>query len=231
MKYYRLRNSVNTKEIGRHYLQTTSADKKTLDSGCSLVRDEFPNFKPDLRFDLQKGSKLTDVIQSCVEVPGFTINERVKNIFEQCKLPEHRYYEATVTDLKGVVHPYYCLHILPNDYSMIDFDKTIFKKTEELMKTWPELAFPNVEKIKNAPVIQIKDLEQLEKYKDEFSPNDLYVVLDVLRIHDSEKYDMLYFPDVDVTTKYISEKLANMLKSEKITGIGLYPCDDIENLE
>ena len=44
-------------------------------------------------------------------------------------------------------------------------------------------------------------------------------------------YDMLFLPDVDVCTKYISEKLANMLKSEKITGIGLYPCDDIENLE
>ena len=144
MKYYRLDNSVNTKEIGRHFLQATFADKKTLDSGCSLVRDEFPNFKPDLRFDLEKGSKLTDVINSCVEVPGFTINERVKNIFEQCKLPEHRYYEAKVKDLKGVIHPYYCLHILPNDYSMIDFDKTIFKKTEEPMKTWPELAFPNV---------------------------------------------------------------------------------------
>ena len=42
---------------------------------------------------------------------------------------------------------------------------------------------------------------------------------------------MLFLPDVDVTTKYISEKLANMLKYEKITGIGLYPCDDIENLE
>ena len=37
MKYYRLRNSVNTKEIGRHALQTTFADKKTLDSSCSLV--------------------------------------------------------------------------------------------------------------------------------------------------------------------------------------------------
>ena len=55
--------------------------------------------------------------------------------------------------------------------------------------------------------------------------------MDVLRIHDSEKYDMLFFPDVDVNVKYISEKLANMLESEKITGIGLYPCDDIENLE
>ena len=231
MKYFRLKNSVNTKEIGRHYLQTTFADKKTLDSGCSLVRDEFPNFKPNLRFDLEKGSKLTDVITSCVEVPGFTINERVKNIFDQCKLPEHRYYEATVTDNKGVVHPYYCLHILPNDYSMVDFDKTIFKKTEEFMKSWSGELFSNVEKIKKAPEIQIKNLEELEKYKDEFFPNDIYVIMDVLRIHDHEKYDMLYFPDVDVNTKYISEKLTNMLKSEKITGIGLYPCDDIENLE
>ena len=99
------------------------------------------------------------------------------------------------------------------------------------MKTWQEQAFSNEKKIKDAPEIQIKDLEELEKYKEEFFPNDLYVVLAVLRIHDSEKYDMLFLPDVDVCTKYISEKLANMLKSEKITGIGLYPCDDIENLE
>lgn len=98
------------------------------------------------------------------------------------------------------------------------------------MKIWPELAFSNVKEIKNAPEIQIKNLEELEKYNEEFS-HKLYVVLDVLRIHDHEKYDMLYFPDVDVSTVYISENLANMLKAEKITGIGLYPCDDIENLE
>jgi hypothetical protein len=231
MKYYRLENSVNTKEIGRHAIQLDFADKKTMDSCWSLVNDEFPDFKPDLRFNLEKGSKLTDVVSSGVDVPNFMINERVKNIFEQCKLPEHRYYEATVTDHKGVVHPYYCIHILPNDYSMVDFDKTIFKKTEEPMKIWPDSVFSNVKEIKDAPEIQIKSLEEKEKFKDEFFPNDLYVVLDVLRIHDSEKYDMLFLPDVDVTTKYISEKLANMLKSEKITGIGLYPCDDIENLE
>jgi len=231
MKYYRLENSVNTKEIGRHAIQLDFADKKTMDSCWSLVNDEFPDFKPDLRFNLEKGSKLTDVVSSGVDVPNFMINERVKNIFEQCKLPEHRYYEATVTDHKGVVHPYYCIHILPNDYSMVDFDKTIFKKTEEPMKIWPDSVFSNVKEIKDAPEIQIKSLEEKEKFKDEFFPNDLYVVLDVLRIHDSEKYDMFFLPDVDVTTKYISEKLANMLKSEKITGIGLYPCDDIENLE
>ena len=230
MKYYRLDNSVNTKEIGRHAIQLDFTDKKTMDSCWSLVDEEFPDFKPDLRFDLEKGSKMTDVVSSGVDVPGFMINKRVKNIFEQCKLPEHRYYEATVKDLKGVIHPYYCLHILPNDYSIIDFDRTIFKKTEEPMKIWPELAFSNVKEIKNAPEIQIKNLEELEKYNEEFS-HKLYVVLDVLRIHDHEKYDMLYFPDVDVSTVYISENLANMLKAEKITGIGLYPCDDIENLE
>ncbi len=230
MKYYRLEKSVNTKEIGRHTIQLDFVDKKSQDSCRSLVDEEFLNFKPDLRFDLEKGSKLTDVASSGVDVPGFMINERVKNIFEQCKLPEHRYYEATVTDHKGVVHPYYCLHIMPNDYSMIDFDKTIFKKTTEPMKIWPELAFSNVEEIKNAPEIRIKSLEEKEKYNEEFS-HKLYVVLDVLRIHDSEKYDMLFFPDVDVTIIYISEKLANMLESEKITGIGLFPCDDIENLE
>lgn len=230
MKYYRLEKSVNTKETGRNAIQLTFADKKTMDSCWSLVDEEFPNFKPDLRFDLEKGSKLTDLVSSGVNVPGFMINERVKNIFEQCKLPEHRYYEATVTDLKGVAHPYYYLHILPNDYSMIDFDKTIFKKTTEPMKIWTELAFSNVEEIKAAPEIRIKSLEEMKKYEDEFFPN-LYVVLDVLRIHDREKYDMFFWPDVDVCTKYISEKLANMLESEKITGIGLYPCDDIENLE
>mgnify|MGYP003297117301 CR=1 FL=1 len=230
MKYYRLEKSVDTKVIGRHTIQLDFVDKKSQDSCRSLVGNAFPDFKIDMRFYLEKGSKLTDVVRSCVHVPGFMINERVKIIFEQCKLPEHRYYEATVTDHKGVVHPYYCLHIMPNDYSMIDFDKTIFKKTTEPMKIWPELAFPNMEEIKNAPEIRIKSLEEKEKYNEEFS-HKLYVVLDVLRIHDSEKYDMLFFPDVDVTIIYISEKLANMLKSEKITGIGLYPCDDIENLE
>lgn len=181
MKYYRLEKSVDTKEIGRHTIQLDFVDKKSQDSCRSLVGNAFPDFKIDMRFYLEKGSKLTDVVRSGVDVPGFMINERVKNIFEQCKLPDHRYYEATVTDHKGVVHPYYCLHILPNDYSMIDFDKTIFKKTTEPMKIWPELAFPNMEEIKNAPEIRIKSLEEMKDYEDEFFPDKLYVVLDVLK--------------------------------------------------
>lgn len=88
MKYYRLERSVDTKEIGRHAIQLTFADKKSQDSCWSLVDEEFPNFKPDLRFDLERGAKLTDVVSSGVDVPGFMINERVKNIFEQCKLPD-----------------------------------------------------------------------------------------------------------------------------------------------
>lgn len=52
MKYYRLDNSVDTKVIGRHAIQLTFADKKSQDSCWSLVDEEFPNFKPDLRFDL-----------------------------------------------------------------------------------------------------------------------------------------------------------------------------------
>ena len=82
MKYYRLGNSV-TKEIGRNAIQLTFADKKTMDSCWSLVDEEFPDFKPDLRFDLEKGSKLTDLVSSGVNVPGFMINERVLNLVLQ----------------------------------------------------------------------------------------------------------------------------------------------------
>ena len=48
------------------------------------------------------------------------------------------------------------------------------------MKIWPELAFPNMEEIKNAPEIRIKSLEEMKKYEDELFSNDIYVVLDVL---------------------------------------------------
>ena len=56
MKYYRLERSVDTKVIGRHAIQLTFADKKSQDSCWSLVDEEFPNFKPDLRFDLERAN-------------------------------------------------------------------------------------------------------------------------------------------------------------------------------
>ena len=132
MEFYNFKNAVTRKKVG-HYVQTKGFvdgyDMYGPHSMWKLNDEEFPNFVPDLRFDLEEKAKLTDVVSaSNISARGFLINEKVKNIFESCKLPEHRYYDATI-NVNGEIHKYYWLHLLYNDLSLVDFPNSSFYLT------------------------------------------------------------------------------------------------------
>ena len=66
MKFYLLSNSAKKTEVGT-YPQTTGLvdgyEEFAENSMVNLNSDEFPNFAPDLRFELEEKAILTDIIR------------------------------------------------------------------------------------------------------------------------------------------------------------------------
>jgi hypothetical protein len=82
MEYYILKNATTRKQVG-HYIQTAGwvdgCNINAPNSMANLDSEEFPNFIPDLRFDLEEKAKLTDIVSaSNIVAHGFLINEKVK---------------------------------------------------------------------------------------------------------------------------------------------------------
>jgi hypothetical protein len=98
-------------------------------SMTNLTNAEFPDFEPELIFELEEKAVLTDVVSPCnISAKGFLINSKVKNVFSQFNLMEHRYYPATLI-VKGERHEYFWTHFkeLEEYYlSKINFSKSAF---------------------------------------------------------------------------------------------------------
>lgn len=136
MEYFLISNSTNLKEIG-HYIQCKGMPDgynykwfEQPNSMTNLTNDSFPDFEPDLVFELEKKAKLTDIVStSNISAKGLLMNEKTKNIFEQCNLGQHKFYPATVI-YKNEKHQYFWLHILNLRIEDINLKESKFYKSE-----------------------------------------------------------------------------------------------------
>lgn len=215
MRYFRVKNSRNRKIVGFPYQTNgyiSGYDVKSPNSRTNLNYDEFPDFVPDLRFELHEKSKLTDVVDaSNISAIGFLVNEKVKCIFDEFNFPTHRYYNASILDHKGNVLPYYWMHIISNGYSLVDFEKSVFRKSSFPLK---------VTATKSDEKIWVEDIEDLRTQKINLFKEDKYIVADILEINNFPKYDVLHFRDI-CGFVYISEVLVNKINENKITGFDI----------
>ena len=228
MTYSILKNSISKKEVGYQFQTTGYIDTEAAfgpNSRTKLEDDKIPCFTPDLRFELYEKSKLTNIVRaSNINAKGFLMDADTKCIFEHSTLPpNYKFYDASVLDHDGIVNPYFWMHIISNDYDIIDFKQSVFRvhKFPILLKS---------DKIEEMPTIFIKDKKDYERKKNELFFEDKYLVIDVLKIVDTNHFDMIHFGNIDINTVFISEKLANLLKKEKITGITITPTDKLVNL-
>lgn len=138
MDYYLLSNSTDEKIVGKQYPQCkgmptgmglTSKWFEQPNSMTKLTNDEFPNFEPELIFELDEKAKLTDVVTpSNISAKGLLVNDKLKNIFDSFNLMEHKYYPATLI-VNGEKRNYYWLHFKESNdvfLNYIDFDKSSF---------------------------------------------------------------------------------------------------------
>ena len=224
MKYFRLKNSILRKEVGFMFQTNGFIDEESAhgpNSRINMEYDKFPKFVPDLRFQLHEKSKLTDIVNaSNINAIGFLMNTRTRDIFEQCNLPEHKFYRSSILDHDEISHLYYWMHIISNDYRMVDFSQSIFRISKLLH---PQ----NLDDLTSVQISSLYDFKQVEK---KISLQYEFIIIDTLYVNDQNHYDMIHFGNIDINTVFISEKLANLLKKEKITGITITPTDKLVNL-
>ncbi len=124
MKYFRLSNSTDLKEIGRQYPQT---DYINLGIAHSLKFHELSD-DPIIfeRIGLYKSSKLTDNISSAaISAHAFILSKRALELFKQFNLGEHKIYPATIYH-KGVANEYDVLHFTNDFQTELSFQNSKF---------------------------------------------------------------------------------------------------------
>lgn len=129
-KYYILKPAVDTPETSSTYPAVESYDHYDFNAPNSvhkLTLREFPDFKPDIKFKLKSGAKLTDMLsQAAISAHGFLVSDKLKNIFSQLSIVPHKFYPAYIEDTQGALHNYYWMHIVWENFSIINWDKSHF---------------------------------------------------------------------------------------------------------
>ena len=215
MKYYLLSKSTDEKIIGRY------PQCKGLPSGMGLTyewfeqpnsmtklrNDDFPEFDPELIFELEKKAILSDVvIPSNIIAKGFLVNEKVKDLFSQFKLMEHKYYPANLF-FKGVEYQYYWLH---------------FKDCEE--KYLGNIDYQNSSFfVSNLALMKEKDISIISR--DDFWDKKMNLPMKHIRATKlklsegllNEGLDLFYIPYVH-SDFWVSNKLSKAIEVTEITG-------------
>lgn len=208
MIYYIVSNSADEKVVGC-YPQTSGLfegyDHALPNAMENLTSDEFPDFVPDLRFELDDEAKLTDVVSASNLdfATGLLMNHKAKGIFEKCKIMAHEYFPAIVRTNSGEI-PFYWLHMvspIPSPY--IDIPKSVFSEI-----------LPNQTKVSR----NFSDGNELSQYFDT-SINQLIIKeLTLTNDFESNNYDMFCLPGI-FSWFLTSEKLCESIQKEKVTGL------------
>ena len=144
-------------------------------------------------------------------VSVFLINQKVKDILDEFRLPKHKFYTAKVFHNNEVVQ-YFWLHLIDNDYQDIDYSKSIFY--EGYTAGW---------KKENVTLNSFENLVELRKkdFKKIFAEN--------LVLKDSQlytKFDILLYSHLHQDI-IISKEIVSALIENKITGYRIIEQDII----
>lgn len=168
-----------------------------------LNNREFPDFKPELLFELEKNAKLTDAINpSNISANGLIVNHKLRQIFEGSIMKSHNFYEARVI-YKSVSYDYFWLHFVKSDFQGLDLNRSIFYSTLMGVYEIEEVSFKNLEEAKQI----MREKSCLIKPKK--------LVLDQEgAINLKEVFYLPYIREI-----VVSERIYNQMKDEKITGL------------
>lgn len=217
MKYYSISNETNEKIIGKKYPQCKGMPSnmgltfkwfEQPNSMTKLTNDDFPDFEPELIFELEEKAILTDVVSpSNISAKGFLINQKVKDIFSHFNLMEHRYYPSTLI-VKGNKLPYYWLHFKDSEekyLSGVDYSESHFSVT-------------------NLAYIKIEDIQILSR--DDFWNKKMNLPMKHIRVENLALTDKLKNQDLDLfyipyihSHFFSSDRLIEVLKAYNIRGV------------
>lgn len=125
MEYYHLKHS------GKSFPQASCINQSY---AHLLKHNEFPNQAINLKYELNKGAEITDVLsEAAVTGTGLLLNKKALDLFLAFKVIDYKVYPAEVYDPKsGKSLEYFWLHLAGNEQhvSWIDFPKSGFYSTK-----------------------------------------------------------------------------------------------------
>ncbi len=211
MIYYEAGLTVDKKIIGKYPQIPGLIDgyNKTMPNSMTKIKwNEFPDFIPDLRYEVQRGSKVTDVIDLAnTDSSGFLINEKLLDIFLKFNLVRFHYYPAQVFHLQKC-YKYFLLHLLPlEDFLGIDFDKSIFFEQNVIYRS-------KINEVKFHDEVSFLEVFSNFKNKDHCIQAEKIILTNDFR---NKNIDIFYFK-FGLTRVLFSERLVDEIKKNKITG-------------
>ena len=210
MNYYFLIES-SGREIGSNFPQSTSMENCDLDCNNGVYElmksaKELPNFDPDIgNVVVESYAKLTDIISTAYfnQFLGKLLNQRALDVFLSHKIPMHKVYPVTVI-YKGQNYAYYWLHIVSNEYALINFSKSKFIKTSPIGRKTGDISIKS----------HSDYIEEQNKGYQGYSINFEQLFLDKHAI----KHDLFSIKD-GLSEIFVSNRLKEALEANGVTGL------------
>lgn len=211
MIYYKVHLSTNKKVIGKGGFPQCKGVPNGLtykiydkpNSMTNLNNHEFPDFIPNLIWELEDDSFLTEVISpSMIKSRGLLVNEKVKIILENSNLHNVTFFTSTIIHKKKY-HVYFWMHILDSKLKGVDFEYSTFIEVD---------LFGN--KVKD---LKIHSSQEYQNAWSNTESNSNFIQASCLKMdNEYSKYDMIYSFNLSQEI-LISHDL--FLKIKSVTGL------------
>ncbi|MEO8239270.1 MAG: hypothetical protein ABI793_12065 [Flavobacterium sp.] len=201
MKYYSLTSTEDLDIIGE-YPQVSTTNDSLFGSPFSTIKvnyGDIPDEIPFLELEFEENAKITDLLGTYNPYFGLIIDEKLKDIFSNTNLPNHRFYPVNVF-FKNIPLPYYWFNFYDNIFPYLDMENSKFSVEENRQK----LEY----KFKSENFFKEKNIECIEDFNKTLRIEKIYL------LDSFPKYDLFEFENFVL----ISEKLLNTFKENNITG-------------
>lgn len=215
MKYFILINSTNAQEVGSAFPQAQAInDGDFAYPGLSNYRSQIiPTEKQLPTFQLATKAKKTDLITSVnVSVPSnMLISSKLMHLLQEYSFPNRQYLSVKLLDKAGLAMDYYLLHNHTIENNFIDFNNSVFERTEHDFTVTPIKTEKSLFQVKDSIELQ----HEVESKKGSVRVKSLHFNEEVIT-QDSFVISQPY-------CWIVNQPLAIRLKEENISGIVLLP--------
>lgn len=208
---YTLEISLDTEEVGKSLPQLGLSEFPAYKHYLNNVLEPFPDYKDTIEFTLMQGANWTDLLgqYSITGYKSIVISSELKKILSGYDICPHKYYDAKIKEEKSKnTKDYFWLSLdWLSGALFIDYSKSTFCHYER--KTF----------------IEKKSFAEREEFKTFLKEKCIWpfrILGDQVSLIDANLPDMFTMPfDKKI---YLNEILAKKLISEKITGINISRC-------
>lgn len=209
--YYTIDIEIDRKIMGNCYPQIETI--KPIDIAESLSSWYFPENNILFEITLHKNALMTDILSNFqTNSSGLIVSKRLKDILDNFKLMEHKYYPVSIKDRNEI---YYWLHLSDMQLSYdLDYNHSSFNQTK-------------YNSIQNEILLSsFSEYELLKK----MHGASFGVRLKETKLHtdDLKKLDLLKFIPFTGVNLFISEDLKLALEENKIKGVNFQKTEIIK---